>query len=32
MNKVKAILDVNGDGKVDMSDLYFIIAEVMKEQ
>jgi len=32
MNKVKNLLDINQDGKVDMSDLYFIIAEVMKDQ
>ena len=32
MNKVKAILDINGDNKVDMSDLYFIISEIMKDQ
>lgn len=32
MNKVKNLLDVNGDGKVDMADLYFIISEIMKDQ
>jgi len=32
MNKVKNLLDVDGNGKVDMEDMYFIIAEVMKEQ
>lgn len=32
MNKVKQLLDVNGDGKVDMQDIYFIITEVMNEQ
>ena len=32
MNKVKAILDINGDGKINMSDLYFIISEIMTEQ
>ena len=32
MNKVKAILDVNGDGVTNMDDIYFIMADIMKEQ
>lgn len=32
MNKVKQILDIDGNGKVDMQDIYFIITETMNEQ
>jgi hypothetical protein len=32
MNKVKQLFDLNGDGTVDMQDIYFIITEIMSEQ
>ena len=32
MNKVKNLLDINQDGKVDLQDIYFIITEIMEEQ
>ena len=32
MNKVKQLFDLDGNGKVDMQDIYFIITEIMSEQ